>query len=239
MSRKELAAVARELASKLHARPFGDVIAEKMRAFREEDGERQDEVAARARQYGLRWTQATVAAIETGRRELRLEEFLILPYITGRQVPDLFEPDELVLVGEAVASTANIKQVLAGTAGGGDDLKGTASRAREAVRVIAAPDAFYAAARELLPLSSTDESLDVLREAEQEVERRAARRLGVDPRYLALAARHRWGRSLTAERDRRSPEGITSRGHITRALIGELRPTLEEAQLIDPPSRED
>ncbi len=38
---------------------------------------------------------------------------------------------------------------------------------------------------------------------------------------------------MTAERDHRTPPGVTSTGHITRALLAELRPTLEAAGLIE------
>jgi transcriptional regulator with XRE-family HTH domain len=46
------------------------------RATREQGGFRQDQIAAFAREVGLSWTRATIAAIETGRRELSLAEFL-------------------------------------------------------------------------------------------------------------------------------------------------------------------
>jgi hypothetical protein len=72
-----------------------------------------------------------------------------------------------------------------------------------------------------------------------DAETKAAASLGVTPALLALAARKRWGRSLTAERDRRlADRGHTGaeprtlqalRGHITRELLEELRPLLEEA----------
>ncbi len=49
-----------------------------LRAYREARGLRQDEVARAAREGELGWTRATVAAIETGKRELSLSEFFAL-----------------------------------------------------------------------------------------------------------------------------------------------------------------
>jgi hypothetical protein len=85
-------------------------------------------------------------------------------------------------------------------------------------------------------------------EAAGDAERKAAVSIGVPPIALALAARRRWGRSLTAERDRKvanatnpalklDPAAVQDpkwprrlqaiRGHITRALVEELGPLLE------------
>src|SRR5262245_36729109 len=55
-----------------------NTIGRALRGCREEAGLRQDELAKRARERGLSWTSATVAAIELGRREVSLEEFLVL-----------------------------------------------------------------------------------------------------------------------------------------------------------------
>ena len=71
-----------------------------------------------------------------------------------------------------------------------------------------------------------------------DAERNAARRLGVSPERLVLAAVGRWGRSLTDERDVRierrraatDPDRhITLRGLVTRELLGELEQELAPA----------
>jgi hypothetical protein len=69
-----------------------------------------------------------------------------------------------------------------------------------------------------------------------DAERKAARRLGVPALTLSVAAHSRYGRSFTAERDRRVAEQAPAdapprtlqalRGHITRALIAELATAL-------------
>jgi len=60
-------------------------------------GVTQEAVAVQAQGYGLRWTRATVAAIELGRQQLSLGEFALLPLIlnsaglTGGRVLGLWE----------------------------------------------------------------------------------------------------------------------------------------------------
>jgi hypothetical protein len=74
---------------------------------------------------------------------------------------------------------------------------------------------------------------DKLADAEQ----KAARRLRTFPLAVAVAARRRWRRSFTEERDHRvtaqaqpdaTPRTLQAlRGHVTRALLDELRPDVE------------
>jgi hypothetical protein len=69
-----------------------------------------------------------------------------------------------------------------------------------------------------------------------DVERLAARRLGVADAAIVETAIELWGRSLAAERDDRAKErgrrgatsstGRAARGHVTRTLIEELRVAL-------------
>src|SRR5437763_15303760 len=54
-------------------------------------GLRQDDVARQAQALGLHWTQATVAAIETGRRQVSLGEALLVASMLGRSLVDLLE----------------------------------------------------------------------------------------------------------------------------------------------------
>jgi hypothetical protein len=76
----------------------------------------------------------------------------------------------------------------------------------------------------------------IVRESAGDAEQKAANVLDVSPHAVALAARSRWGRSLTEERDRRvsaasesTPRTLQAlRGHATRALLDELRPVLKD-----------
>jgi transcriptional regulator with XRE-family HTH domain len=49
------------------------------RDLRLQDGLRQQDLADRASAMGFKWTQPKVAAIESGRRQLTVEEFLVIP----------------------------------------------------------------------------------------------------------------------------------------------------------------
>lgn len=222
-------------------------IGSRMRALREEHDKRQDEVASAARRWGLRWTQATVAAVETGRRDLSLGELLLLPLVlsfglpTSVELPDLFSGRErLELAPGCFINAENVRAVLAG-----DALKlppkaidvewvkqAAASLRRALEGVTDEVDDRVRQVQQFWPEVKFSELEAAERDAGQLAERRAAQRLGVEPLVLAAAARHQWGRGFTAERDDRlASEGGSSsltarRGHITRAMTDELRSIL-------------
>ena len=62
-----------------------------------------------------------------------------------------------------------------------------------------------------------------------ETERKAARAVGIEPAMMRAIALDLWGRSLVEERDRRTGHDVSGRsrqavrGHVTRALLAELR----------------
>lgn len=60
------------------------VLGQRLRALREGGGKRQEDLAVAARGYGLAWRRATVAAIETGRRQLSVGELFLLPAVLTR-----------------------------------------------------------------------------------------------------------------------------------------------------------
>src|SRR5258707_11551520 len=60
------------------------LLGQRLRALREGGGKRQEDLAAAARGHGLSWSRATVAAIETGRRRLSVDELLLLPVALNR-----------------------------------------------------------------------------------------------------------------------------------------------------------
>jgi hypothetical protein len=83
------------------------------------------------------------------------------------------------------------------------------------------------------PPSRSQAQLAEKHDAKGEAELKAARALGLAPLKLVHIAHRLWGRTLTAERERRLAERLTSttsaraaqamRGHITRSLLAELR----------------
>lgn len=234
-------------------RSLSEVIGARIRAWREASQVRQEVIAATARRWGLRWTRATVAALETGGRRLRPEELLLLPYVVSLSQPqdeeetfielaDFLPDDEWVmLTPEARVHSQAVREILRGRAAGtwpSPWIEVPASQIRAAML-----RAFRRAApkvervwRHVWP--EVERSLQLVSEVENDAagdaEQKAARKLGVPPLAIALAARKLWGRSLAEERDRRVSEQwrdeITLRplqairGHVTRALLGELGP---------------
>jgi hypothetical protein len=191
-------------------------------------GVTQEAVAAQAQAYGLAWTQATLAAIELGRRQLSVGEFAMLPLIlnsaglTGGRalglwelLPDTDEDIDLTGAGE-VGVPVRI------------------------VRGLFQPPAQAAAPSPAVPKRR--------RPGIGEAERKAARQFSVTPATIMRAARTLWGMTLTQRRDllvskRTDPmlrldpaEARTPgwsrrlqaiRGHVTRELLEQLRPRLK------------
>jgi len=200
------------------------VVGERLRALRTEHGWQQDDIADAARRQGLRWTQATVAAIESGRRELAVGELLILPWVLATHplgvdvsFVDLFPVgDYMVHLGPQAA-------------GSGNDVRATIIGAMEEVVHLDTP--WRRAADETMRKGLA------LWEAGKLAEVRLAGRLGIEPLELAELARTLWGRGLTLERERRVSELVAAdadakvrsatAGHVTRTLTAELRSALD------------
>jgi len=228
-------------------------IGKRLKRWREAAGVRQETVAVAARACGLKWGRSTVAMLEAGRRRLDPEEFLLLPVVLRMaQVADV-TPLDLLTDGEegmveltpgAKATREELGKLLDPAQGPsalnvrtGWELPGAATQ----TEVLEA----YVASWEQLEQPSqwrgglTHEQLAILdRDASGEAEQVAARKLGVSPEAVALAARQAWGRSLTTMRDHRAARvaaadelGAESlralRGHATRELVEELRPYLK------------
>jgi hypothetical protein len=228
-------------------------IGQRLRQLRGEYGLRQDQVATAARRVGLGWTQSTVAAIEHGNRGLSLGEWFMLPMVVGfagggaGPWPKLAEllPDS-GRVAVSAETTADVDVLRAGLAGQLDhdsrhpfadyDTPFT-RKLNESTR------RFTAELRPLLPLwpdMATDGYRNAQKAARGDAERKAARKLGVPPLKLSVAAFGRYGRSFTEERDARvaeqaptdaAPRSLQAlRGHITRGMLAELAPVLEKGR---------
>jgi transcriptional regulator with XRE-family HTH domain len=239
-------------------------IGQRLREARLELALRQDQVASAARQAGLDWTQPTVAAIERGARALSLGEWFVLPvviayatnYETDLELADLLPASgRVALSGETTADVRALRAALMGRGTDQDRLPFSdfdtpfTRRMREGFRRMTA------AIKELLPLwpDMTPRGYEAAHEAAQgDAERKAARKLGVAPLELSVAAHGRYGRSFTAERDARvdartnaAPPAVVGRdqlvrdgtevlprtlqalrGHVTRAMLAELAPAL-------------
>src|SRR5262245_19166983 len=202
-------------------------------------GVTQEAVAVQAQGYGLHWTRATVAAIELGRQQLSLGEFVLLPHIlrsvglTGGRVLGLWElmpdtDDDVDLTGA-----------------------GEVGVPLRIVRGLFQPPAQAAAPSPAVPKRR--------RPGIGEAERKAARQLGVSPATIMRAARTLWGITLTQRRDLLVSKRIdllvskridptrrvdpaeagtpgwprrlqAIRGHATRELLQALRPRIETSR---------
>jgi transcriptional regulator with XRE-family HTH domain len=230
-----------------HAVEIYAAIGRRLKALRESRALRQGQVAEAARRFGLPWSQATVAAIETGRRRLFLHEALFLPTVLAQltawaprpQLRDLIPSDEGTWI---VIENALVRADFLAEEAFGRQRKPRpeilwlqyrhlpiidADHRRAWRRVWGSEKAFDP---DLMALAITD--------ALGEAETHAAAKFDVTPALLALAARKQWGRSLTQERDRRAadragdekdPRALQAiRGHVTRELLDELEPLLKE-----------
>jgi len=165
-------------------------------------------VAVAAQQFGLAWGQATVSAIEAGRRGVSVGELALLPSILER--------------AGITTTRLTISELIPG------DPTTSASLAPGATLPLATIRALFGqGSTVLMPLSG---ALTLTGHgAITEVDRRVARALKVSPEAVAQAALRAWGRPLHSERDARVNDLAASaqkRGRVTRQLLRELKPTI-------------
>jgi transcriptional regulator with XRE-family HTH domain len=225
-----------------------------LRRMRERDGLVQDDIARRARGVGLAWTQATVAAVEAGRRAIDLPELLLLTAVYDAPLTTFFQGRERVQLTErAWADLDALDRLIQGGKLQMTEVEAPIHKWYEPDRrnsVIGstdhgpAPQASRNSLRPPADLASqlAHPRLRDLEDAEQagygDAEMKAAVRLGVTSGDVARTSHVLWGRSLTAERDARLAETApahasrktlqTLRGHVTRSMLAELRSVLKD-----------
>jgi hypothetical protein len=229
---------AKRLATPSGKVPLAIVIGGQVRAWREAANLRQDEVAYAARERGLPWTSATVANVETGRRNLSLEEFIALPFIVAsfpltensgrwRHLSGFVgDPGRVVVaVRDGYLRCDYLRDLL------------------EGAPVVSGSFTGQFVPADALSYPGAGRQVRERIEAEFDAEIKAARRLKTDELAITAAARRLWGRTLTQEREarvqaqarpdmeRRTLQAL--RGHVTRALIGKLRDELNVSRSRD------
>jgi len=205
-----------------------EVLAENIRRVRQDEGLRQDEVAAKARSAGLEWTSVTVATIESGQRAIAAEELLLLPIIFDRPLNEFIETDaDVVQVSDTAAV---LSDTLRAVVTGRWDTRPTL--ARRAIPYLAERrDPKIMKAIKKYRLEENLLTYFLIAEGQRgEAERKAAQTLKVDATEITAAAIALYGRDLTTERDARASEegrkerdSRAVRGHITRSLLAEIR----------------
>jgi helix-turn-helix protein len=219
------------------SRTLQAVIAENLRNLRRARHLRQDEVADLAQMRGMDWRQSTVAAVETGRREVSLAEAHILTGILNVTLADFYDTKDAVIDVAGVAVTkAQLRRMSQGKPPATIvKMRGAllefARKRREASGAADVALARHYGVAEKNIWKAWAATLN-------ETERKAAVSLRLNPFELGLLAFSLWGRGLSEERDRRIAETDESgdpneaedaaslavrRGHVTRRLLKELR----------------
>ena len=232
-----------------------DLIGKGVAKARQDRGWTQEQASRMFRAVGLRaWRKSTVGQLEIGLRRPTIAEVLLMARALRVEVADLFPggDDELVELGDdAVVSALWIQEMFTGEFYRDrpaeqlpyeelpfDTILAEVSKRAQELKERDAP--FVEAIQEWdkqhdATLMTAD--LFASHERPTDTERHAARRLGVEVRYVKLASRARWHNlDFDDERDRRvgdvealEPRSRQARrGLVTRELISELRAVFEE-----------
>lgn len=241
------------------ARGLGQLLGDRLKEIRAQEGLTHEDVARRARVVGLPWSPAIVSAFENGHRtSVALEELLLLSYAFQVEPADWFVGKGWAkLTPSARASLGVIRSMLAGSPT--EQWTRISQRMWDVPEFKDAPGVLGAqfeklnerirrAKTYLGPEVPTELAIRAVEAAAGPAEVKAAYKLQVEPLQISLAAFKSWGRSLTQERDLRVGEAArqvsfrqlkATRGHITRLLLKELSPRLKSrasrAPLLDRP----
>lgn len=217
---------------------LGQVVGARVAAIRTTYGLTQEDIAAAARQSGLRWGRSSVAQLEAGVKRLTGEELLVLPHVIatatryGEELAllELVSPTQgrVELTAEVQPTRSGLEALFAGASG--------STRATSLRDMSALFEPLYDF-MEIAQRYAGDLTLGSVADAAQsvgEAERKLARKLDVPAVAVAMVAFRLWGRSLSDERDARAGDlgdrrrRQAQRGHITRQLEAELRPLLKD-----------
>ena len=231
---------------------FHKAVGAEIQRIRENRGWRQEQLAEKARQeWGLRWNRATVAAIETGKRELSPVEFLLLlPLLKLESYSQLFPENQAIAVTPEVVLMSDVLRDLFPPYATEEQI----SDNRQFQESRTGVDEGLRTVKQLqLEAKKFPRNPGFWRKLKQQAagdaEQKAARKLGVQPMVIAVASYHLWHGSLSEERDFRALESFnlwteeeltadeldewarrrlqTFRGHATRELLRELERVLK------------
>ena len=209
--------------------PLVAVVTENMRRIRTERGLLQEDVAMAARWVGLMWSSITVTQIESGSRQLSLDEVLLLPLVLRCSLKDLLDTanddDPIQLGFNTILEAATVRRLVAEK---GPQLSADDIPMLPGLEYPLDPKITSAVLKG--SLEETLLSYLLVREgARGEAERKAAQTMRISAALITAYALSLWGRSLTEERDGRAVEHLIKgkelravRGHITRTLLREI-----------------
>ena len=233
-----------------------EAVAAGVQAARQAKGWTQEDTARAFRHHGLAaWRTSSVGQLEAGLRRPRLDELLLIAAALEVTLGDLvLDSEETVELGEgARMSPRAVRALLCREAdpdpfdnpraemsfpGDAEMAQRAASRSPEAERQMKLLRPIADRARP--PLMSSD-YYAALSRTPDDADRHAARRLGIEPAQVRLAARVLWRRDFAEERDGRvgevsglSPRTLQARrGHAARAMLAELGTFLRETYPVE------
>jgi len=204
------------------------VIGGNVARLREERGWRQTDLAEVLRWVGRQpWTRDTVASIETGRRDVAIEDLLLLALVFRVPVVEFFAGEGDADIAQRIHPPLEIplEKVRELITGGASDL--ARRRARVRADLLQELERFEPETKQ--PAAMTlERTLAVIRA-----------KFGVTEKAVDRAARSLWGHGVADEHqarlEERLPQGSVSvrsagahSGHVTRQLIAELEPVLSK-----------
>lgn len=234
------------------------VIARRIRELRTAGGLSQEDLAEKARRYGLDWSRATVTDREAERRPVTLDEFLLLPIIFRVELDDfLFPPGTKprpVRIGRGVIHPPGLAALFQGgfKQVSVNEVPLIQEAAREAWQQSPARGPFEKQFnKQFLPTKAHKRAYDAIRrhaktesdrtfstyhlhqQTRREAEKKAARRFAVAPADIVRVSYQLWGQGLAEERDERlrakgGASTAARRGRVTRELYSELDKHLKD-----------
>lgn len=211
-----------------------EILTQRLKEVRIERGLRQDDLARRMGSYGFNWSAATVAALETNRRNLSLEETLILPYVLHVDLAQLMDAPfaEKVVINDRGA--IRLEALRGAVLGLTFQVPEEISRPLFSLDRPAIDEDVVLAMKETRSADQGVTALWIDSVRKQEAERKAARSLGISAAEVAAWSLYLWGQSLTEEREKRVAETEevalseqALRGHVTRSLLKEIKAARE------------
>jgi transcriptional regulator with XRE-family HTH domain len=210
------------------------IVGRNLKRLRIEADLRQEDLAELARRFGLTWTAATVAAIETDRRAVSVEELLVLPLALRCALSEFLDTDSRSLsIGSTSVMHSALFKILT-------DQHRELSKREEMPVDETIPKKDTSIVRAMRRANLRDNMKTYLHMAgarHGEAELKAAQALKISVEEVAAFALRCWERSLTDERDARAETSRDSaldlravRGHLTRELRDELRKEISEGK---------
>jgi transcriptional regulator with XRE-family HTH domain len=202
-----------------------EVIAANVRRLREDEGLTQDELARATQLCGLGWTRSAIAFLESGQREPRVSELIVIA--AALDVP----PAELL------RNRARRVDLTESSSASGDDMYRLLPRRRVHVDwpspLRKMPTLQFDVRRvndglrrlkQVVPNATAGTHVAVERMANEEAVKHLAGTLGLRPFDVAALSWRLWRRSLSEVRDEEAGSGANAmtKAHVTRRLKEEI-----------------